>query len=57
MAPHVLREQAWQRLARDLDSAPLERISNVIGLASVITAAQDLMAGKIRGRIVVDVNN
>ena len=56
MAPSELREPAWQRLARDLDPAALDRISNVIGLADAIGAANDILAGKVRGRVVVDVN-
>ena len=56
MAPMSVREPAWQRLARDLDGAAIERLSRVIGLAEALTAAQDIVAGKIRGRVVVDVN-
>jgi acrylyl-CoA reductase (NADPH) len=56
MAPREVRQPAWDRLARDLDIAALERISTVIGLAEAINAAQDIVAGKIRGRVVVDVN-
>jgi acrylyl-CoA reductase (NADPH) len=56
MAQRELREKAWQRLARDLDIALLDRISTMIGLADVIDAATSIVAGKVRGRIVVDVN-
>ena len=56
MAPRELREPAWNRLARDLDATALDRMSKLIGLADVPAAAQDIVAGKIRGRIVVDVN-
>jgi acrylyl-CoA reductase (NADPH) len=56
MAPRDVREPAWDRLARDLDPAALDRISKVIGLGEVQTAAQDIVSGSIRGRIVVDVN-
>ncbi len=56
MAPRELREPAWNRLARDLDPAALERISKVIGLGEVVGAAQEIVSGKVRGRIVVDVN-
>jgi acrylyl-CoA reductase (NADPH) len=56
MAPRELREPAWNRLARDLDPAALERISKVIGLGEVVGAAQEIISGKVRGRIVVDVN-
>jgi acrylyl-CoA reductase (NADPH) len=56
MAPRELRQKAWERLARDLDGAALERVSNVIGLEQTLRAAEDIVAGKIRGRVVVDVN-
>ena len=56
MAPRELREPAWNRLARDLDPTVLERISKVIGLGEVAAAAQEIVSGKVRGRIVVDVN-
>jgi acrylyl-CoA reductase (NADPH) len=53
MAPMALREQAWSRLARDLDVALLESMTTEIGLAQSVEAAQRLMAGQVRGRIVV----
>jgi acrylyl-CoA reductase (NADPH) len=56
MAPREVRQPAWDRLARDLDPASLDRISTVIGLSEVPNAAQNIVAGKIRGRVVVDVN-
>src|SRR5262245_23996669 len=56
MAPREVRQPAWERLARDLDVAQLERISTVVGLADALKAAADIIAGKIRGRVVVDVN-
>lgn len=56
MAPRELREEAWQRLARDLDVGQLDRISTTVGLAEAINAAQNIVNGKIRGRVIVDVN-
>ncbi|HEX7888923.1 MAG TPA: MDR family oxidoreductase [Ramlibacter sp.] len=53
MAPMALREQAWTRLARDLDPQLLESMTTEIPLEQAIEAAHDLMAGKVRGRIVV----
>lgn len=53
MAPMALREQAWSRLARDLDPGLLDTITTEIPLAGAIEAAQKLMAGQVRGRIVV----
>jgi acrylyl-CoA reductase (NADPH) len=56
MAPKAKRVAAWQRLATDLDPARLERITQEIGLSEVIARAPDILSGKVRGRIVVDVN-
>lgn len=56
MAPKPLREQAWARLARDLDLARLEQLVRVIPLADALSAAPDMLAGRVRGRLVVDVN-
>jgi acrylyl-CoA reductase (NADPH) len=53
MAPRALREQAWARLARDLDPALLETMVQEVPLQGAIEAAQRLMAGQVRGRIVV----
>ena len=56
MAPKEKRIAAWQRLAKDLDPAKLDRITQEIGLSEAIARAPDILAGKVRGRIVVDVN-
>ena len=56
MAPRPPRLAAWQRLARDLDPQALESIVREIPLGEAIAAAGELMDGKVRGRIVVDVN-
>ena len=56
MAPKALRMAAWERLARDLDPALLDIIGTEIGLREAIGVASDLLAGKVRGRVVVDVN-
>lgn len=56
MCPRPLRLEAWQRLARDLDVALLERIATEISLDQVLDTAQTLMAGQLRGRVIVDVN-
>ncbi|WP_425260116.1 MDR family oxidoreductase [Rubrivivax sp. RP6-9] len=53
MAPRALRQAAWDRLARDLVPAALERIAEEIPLGQAIARAADLMAGKVRGRLVV----
>jgi acrylyl-CoA reductase (NADPH) len=56
MAPLPRRREAWDRLARDLDLAKLESITREIGLAEAVGAATDLLAGRVRGRLVVNVN-
>ncbi len=56
MAPKAPRMKAWARLALDLDPALLDVIADEIGLGDAIAAAADLIDGKVRGRIIVDVN-
>ncbi|MBO2447753.1 oxidoreductase [Actinomadura barringtoniae] len=56
MAPHPRRTAAWERLARDLDPRVLDDIAEEIALADAIAMADDLLEGKVRGRVVVDVN-
>jgi len=53
--PLALRQQAWQRLARDLDPARLESMVRTIPLAEAIATSSALLAGTVRGRVVVDV--
>lgn len=57
MAPMEKRIAAWQRLATDLDLDILATLSQKIGMHQVIDFASELLAGNIKGRIVVDVNN
>ncbi|RMN28127.1 Oxidoreductase, zinc-binding protein [Pseudomonas cannabina] len=52
--PRADRLQAWSRLATDLDPALLPLISREIGLSEVIDIAPQLIAGQVRGRVVVD---
>lgn len=56
MAPQPLRREAWRRLAQDLDPARLEALTSEIGLDEVLPAAQRLMAGQVRGRLVVRID-
>jgi acrylyl-CoA reductase (NADPH) len=55
MAPKALRTVAWQRLARDLDLTKLKAITTVRPLSDVIALAPDILAGKVRGRVVLTV--
>ncbi|MGD9420766.1 MAG: MDR family oxidoreductase [Verrucomicrobiota bacterium JB025] len=56
MCPRLERLEAWRRLARDLDVSKLERIGGEVGLSEVIPLASQMLEGKLRGRVVVDVN-
>ena len=53
MAPIGDRQAAWQRLARDVDPAWLDLIAEEVPLESAIDKAAVLMAGQMRGRVVV----
>jgi len=53
MAPQAKRQRAWARLARDLDPALLERMVEEVPLDGAVAKAQQLMAGQVRGRVVV----
>ncbi len=55
-APQDFRLQAWSRLARDLDLNKLASTTQEVGLADVPRVASDILAGKVRGRTVVNVN-
>lgn len=55
MASQAKRQEAWDRLARDLEVSKLESIVEEIRLESAIERASDLMAGKVRGRVVVKI--
>jgi acrylyl-CoA reductase (NADPH) len=53
--PMPRRRQAWERLARDLDVKKLASMTRTIKLEQVRQAAEDILAGKVRGRIVVEI--
>ena len=55
MAPLAKRQQAWDRLALDLDPAKLEAMVEEVPLARAAEKAAELMAGKVRGRVVVKI--
>ena len=56
MCPRHLRERAWHRLATDVDLNQLETMTRVVPLKAVLTLGPDILAGKVRGRVVVNVN-
>ena len=53
--PRARRLKAWDRLAHDLDVKKLTAMTKTIRLADVRKAAEDIVAGKVRGRLVVEV--
>lgn len=56
MCPAARRRQVWARLAGSLPAQALLDLSQTVALDKVPGLAHDMMAGKIRGRIVVDLN-
>jgi acrylyl-CoA reductase (NADPH) len=55
MCPLPLRQEAWRRLETDLDRGKIESMATEIGLADVIDAGPRILAGEVRGRIVVKI--
>jgi acrylyl-CoA reductase (NADPH) len=56
MCPRADRIEAWERLAIDLDMEKLGAIGHEVGLSEALPLATQLMAGQVRGRVIVDVN-
>ncbi|WP_430425796.1 MDR family oxidoreductase [Phenylobacterium sp.] len=56
MRPAPDRVEAWGRLARDLDLAKLEAMTSTATLSDLPRLASEILEGKVRGRVVVDVN-
>lgn len=56
MCPRPLRERTWQRLATDVDLHQLETMTRVVTLREALSLGPDILAGNVRGRLVVDVN-
>lgn len=55
-APRALRQRAWDALAAEIDRGLLDGMTEIIGLADVPVVAAEILAGRVRGRTVVDVN-
>ena len=55
MAPRVRRLEAWSRLAAELDLGKLAQMTRTIRLEDVIATGRDIIAGKVRGRVVVEI--
>jgi len=56
MAPHAKRARAWQMLAQSLDTDHLAQMTRTEPMSALPALAEDILAGKIRGRVVVNVN-
>jgi acrylyl-CoA reductase (NADPH) len=54
MAPKAIRVEAWSRLARDLDRARLKAMTQTRPIADVAALAAEVLAGKVRGRVVLE---
>jgi acrylyl-CoA reductase (NADPH) len=54
MAPKAIRLEAWRRIASDLDHGKLAALSTTIGFDDIVGAAEEIVAGGIRGRVVVE---
>ena len=55
MAPMAKRLSAWQRLANDLDPAHLAAMTTVEPMSNLLALAEAILAGQVRGRVVIDV--
>ncbi len=57
LTPLALREQAWHRLARDLEPPIIDRIARPVPLADARSAAADLLAGRVHGRLSISIGD
>ena len=57
MAPRDLRLEAWNRISTDLDMEKLASLTTEIGFDDIIQTASDIVEGKVRGRVVVDMTS
>jgi acrylyl-CoA reductase (NADPH) len=53
MCPLALRQEAWRRLEGELDRGKIAALTAEIGLGEVIDAGARILAGQVRGRLVV----
>jgi acrylyl-CoA reductase (NADPH) len=54
--PLPRRQAAWQRLAAELDRSKLDAMTREVPLAGALDVAREILAGQVRGRVVVNVN-
>jgi acrylyl-CoA reductase (NADPH) len=56
LTPRETRIEAWSRMAKDVDFATLASLSRTEPLSQIFTLADDLLGGRLHGRVVIDVN-
>ncbi len=56
-APMEEREQAWARLARDLDREKLAEVTSVVPLSEAPKLAADFLKGAVKSRLVIDIGS
>jgi acrylyl-CoA reductase (NADPH) len=56
MKPKSVRLEAWGLLARNLDPAKLAELSTTIGLYRVMQTGAEILEGKVRGRVIVEID-
>ena len=54
LVPNAKRKEAWNRLANDLDLEKLNTLTSHARLEDVPSLAADVLAGRMRGRVVID---
>lgn len=57
LCPMPRRKKAWERLEQDLPLDKLDRLTRLISLDEVPQAAEEILAGRVHGRIVVDLRS
>jgi acrylyl-CoA reductase (NADPH) len=57
LTPKPLGIQAWERLARELPLDKLDSLTTTEPLSAIFELAEKILAGKTRGRVVIDVNS
>ena len=57
MAPQAIRQRAWNELAKLIDLEQLASVYTIEPMTKLPELAQDILAGKIKGRVVIDVNS
>ena len=56
MAPQARRQEAWDRLGKELDLAKLASMTSVEPMSNIEQLGASILKGETRGRVVIDVN-